>query len=275
MMTDNISFVGGLSWQREEGINDGLVDFVFFQATTSYILDRNIYSFFAESSYATEDMQVSLSFRHDDTKTSSATTMRVGGSFNLSGKNTWVSAHYGEGYKLPSFAALGHALVGNPNLLPEESKNLDINLSHRALDGKLNLRATYFRNRYINLIDFDAELLLDMSVTHMDANIVNSADILRSRPAWKGNFSLSWQPSSDWGVITNFQWVGRYYDFAEPVGTISLNGYERVDISSFYHLGNGIRLSLSIDNLFDSSYQQFIGFDAPGRRLRTTIGLEF
>jgi len=300
-VTENISFVGGGAWQREEGINDGLVDFVFFQAPTSYILDRNIYSVFAESSYTAKNMQASLSVRHDDTKTGSATTMRVGGSFNLIGKDTWVTAHYGEGFKLPSFAALGHALVGNPDLLPEESKNLDINLSHRTLDGKLNLRATYFRNHYINLIDFDAELflnvnrgkvhvsgvelsanykptaalLLDMSVTHTDADIVNSDDILRSRPAWKGNLSLSWQPSPDWGVMANFQLVGRFYDFAEPVGTISLNGYERVDISGFYHLGKGIRLSLVIDNIFNSGYQQFIGFNAPGRSMRTTISREF
>jgi len=35
----------------------------------------------------------------------------------------------GEGFKLPSFFALGHPLVGNPSLLPETSRSVDAGVS--------------------------------------------------------------------------------------------------------------------------------------------------
>ena len=67
-----------------------------------------------------------------------------------------VAGAWGKAFKLPSLYALGHPLVGNPDLAPERGESQEIELSQQLLDGKARWSATWFDGEFRNAIDFDS-----------------------------------------------------------------------------------------------------------------------
>jgi vitamin B12 transporter len=66
---------------------------------------------------------------------------------------TTFRASYTEGFKVPSLYQL-FSLYGNTALRPERSKGWDAGVTQKALDGRVEASATYFRRTSRNLIDF-------------------------------------------------------------------------------------------------------------------------
>src|SRR5690606_6549747 len=120
-----------------------------------------------------------------------------------------VYGSYSEGYKLPSFFALAHPLVGNPALSPELSRNSEIGLKLQGENGR-EMALILFHNQYRDLVDFDPELFLsvnqsevtasgvewrgagrlsswlnlELDISYLDTDIKNSDSRLRRRPRW-------------------------------------------------------------------------------------------
>ena len=83
-----------------------------------------------------------------------ATTYRLTGGYVIKETGTKLRASYGTGFKAPTLNDLFFQGFGNPALQPEKSKSADVGLDQTLLDGKLNLSAGYFWNRFDNLITF-------------------------------------------------------------------------------------------------------------------------
>ena len=81
---------------------------------------------------------------------------RVGVTYILAATQTTVRVNWGEGFKLPSFFALSHPLVGNPALVPETSQSIDVGISQAWWGQRGTVGVTYFASVYTNLIDFEA-----------------------------------------------------------------------------------------------------------------------
>ena len=75
----------------------------------------------------------------------SGTTSRTSG-FSL-------RASAGDGFKAPSFYALGNPFVGNPRLAPEKSRAAEAGLVWTGAAGD-SAALTVFRTRFDGLIDF-------------------------------------------------------------------------------------------------------------------------
>ncbi len=71
---------------------------------------------------------------------------------------TIAHVSYGEGFKLPSFNALGDPVIGNPNLTPETSIGWDVGIRQGFLGGRHEIEFIYFYNTFSNLIDLDQNL---------------------------------------------------------------------------------------------------------------------
>jgi outer membrane cobalamin receptor len=65
-----------------------------------------------------------------------------------------------------------------------------------------------------------------------------------------------------------------FIDRSNPTGDIRMPGFETVNAGYSLHAGP-LLLQFSIDNLFDADYEQFVGFQAQGRRLRVQLQGEF
>lgn len=66
-----------------------------------------------------------------------------------------MKASYGEGFKPPSFFALGHPLVGNPNLRPERSRKFEVGLAHGIDAEGTAVQVSAFRTEIEDLVDFN------------------------------------------------------------------------------------------------------------------------
>jgi vitamin B12 transporter len=82
-------------------------------------------------------------------------TWRAGASYRLAA-HTRVRASAGTGFKEPAFIENygGFGTIGNPDLRPERSRSWEVGAEHTALAGRVSLAATYFDQRFRDLIEF-------------------------------------------------------------------------------------------------------------------------
>ena len=291
---------------REDGENRGVLDLGFFgMVPTNFDLVRKTDSLFAElKSRPTDALTLQLGVRHDaPSDLEEETSPSAGIRYDFLKTGTAIKAHYSEGFRPPSFYALGDPLVGDPNLQSETSKGYEIGVEQILTEGRTRIIVNAFWTEYRNLIDFDptvgvfgslvnrqqvdidgAEVELQLqpvdsvrfglNYTHVNSEILNSPDNLRNRPEDKGSFFLRFFPSEAWELAWTTLFVGEFFDSSIPTGDVKLDGYDRTDISAAYRIKQ-FTLTLAVDNLFDERYEQYVGFVDPGRRARAGVAASF
>lgn len=291
----------GLVLQEEEGESLGTLAGAL---DTSFTLDRDNKAAFVELSYAHENaFSTHLSVRQDKPDNLDSET-----SFNFgvavpfaAGFN--ISASLGEGFKLPSFFALGHPLVGNPDLKPERAKTAEVGLSYRhERFGRAGI--TWFDNQFTDLVDFDAELFtnvnramvdtdgfevswdfassentriqLHATFTHIDTHDDNV--ILSGRPKQQYGATFYWRLCERLSSSFDFRHVSEQFDTSLYTGQSkreTLASYNLVNANVAWDVSSNFNLRLSLDNLLDEQYYEAIGFSSPGRNLRLKAAFSF
>ncbi|HYJ42358.1 MAG TPA: TonB-dependent receptor, partial [Steroidobacteraceae bacterium] len=217
-----VTLAYGAEWQREEGTSDGSLDFGGgFILPTSFELTRTSWAPFAEvrldSSFG---LSTQAGVRVDNPDGySSVTSPRVRVAYEFADSGFTVAGAWGKAFKLPSLYALGHPLVGNPDLVPERGESYELELSQQSEDGAARWSATYFEGEFLNAIDFDSgpppmlvnrnrvdsegvelagrlgvgeQWMLDASVTNAKSEIASTGGQLRNRPEWRAGFGAHW-----------------------------------------------------------------------------------
>jgi outer membrane cobalamin receptor len=289
----------GFDLVDETGRDDGLVDLGFVQLPNTYDLQRNTVSGFLEwgfdwSASVTSTLAVRLD--HTDNESNPSAKFGLEKAFQNSGGKLW--ARVANGFKLPSFFALGNPLFGNPDLVSEKVTSLetgyDFEFGERSEAG-----LSLFSSKYKDLVDFDFEnftninrgavdisgvflhvqsqfsdnLWLGGDATFLDVSSVSGP--LRRRPENTAGASLTWQVSNDWSVNANARYVGERLITSIPTGDVVDGAYIIVDAAARYQRSEKLALWLAIDNAFDASYQDAPGFPAPGLRARLGAEVNF
>jgi vitamin B12 transporter len=83
-----------------------------------------------------------------------ATTYRATGGYLVKETGTKLRASYATGFKAPTLNDLFFQGFGNPNLKPEKSRSMDAGIDQSLVDGRVQLTAGYFWNRFRDLIQF-------------------------------------------------------------------------------------------------------------------------
>lgn len=299
-LSESIEMSAGMDYVNEKGTSKGFVEFFpGFVLPTDFTLERDTVGLFAEASLTSvTGFALTASLRHDDPDESeSSTTGRIGAQFQS--RATRIFASWGEGYKLPSFFALGHPLVGNADLREEVSTNWEVGIAQTFFKSKLELTLTGFRNEFEDLIDFDIETFqtvnrdrvnttgFEMSasytamvnvavaghLSYTDIEVKDSTTTLRQRPDWRGGVNVHWTPLEHVELRLDWLYVGESFDSSIPTGDMTLDGYHRVDASVSWLPTDRLRFWLALDNAFDQDYQQAIGFPSAGMRGR--LGVRF
>jgi outer membrane cobalamin receptor len=293
----------GADYQKEDGVTVGYVEFApFFVLPTDFALERKTVGTFLELQYATDTVTLLASVRHDDPdSTDTETTAKAGVSYALPNGTTRLRANWGQGFKLPSFFALGNPLVGNPLLRPEKSRSFDAGVLQSFADGRVRAELTYFDTRFTDLIDFDFNLFTNVNrnvvttqglevavdyavsdavraklhLSNVDIEVRDSAVPLRQRPDWRGGVGLAWQLRDNIALNASWLYVGESFDSSIPTGSLTLPAYHRVDVNLAWSVSPKFRLNLAIDNLLDEGYAEAIGFTAPGIRPRLKMQYRF
>lgn len=294
----------GVQAQFEEGKSTGSLSVMGFPVPTSFELSRNVWApFFEVQLSLLRHLIVQGGVRVDipeefDTEVSP----RVGVSYTIAATDTTLRASWGEGFKLPSFFALSHPIVGNPDLVPETSWSVDAGVSQSLWRERITVSVTYFYNEFTNLVDFDegppprlvnrsrvttegVEMSLHVQpwpnlgfrshLTYVETDIKGTDEELRNRPRWRGGFSVLWRPMPSLTVNLDTLVVGETLDSSIPTGDRTLDAYVRVDLATTWTINPTWQIFLAVDNLFDADYEEFVGFPAPGINPRGGVRARF
>lgn len=287
------TFAIGFEGVKEKGSSRGELEFDGEPTPTRFDLDRNIIAPFFEFQYA---FQFGLSLRGGarldvPEEFDSEFSPRLGAAYTFEKTDTTVSANWGEGFKLPSFFALGNSIVGNPDLKPETSRGFDTGVTQPLWEERASVKATFFHNTFFDAIDLEEtptlrlvnrskvvtegvevsfslkplpELLWTAHLTYLETDIRGTEEELRNRPKWRGGFSIGWHPTPTTHVRLATTHVGEVLDSSIPTGDLFLDPYNRVDLAASWNFSEHWKFLLTVDNLFDADYEEFAGFPAPG-----------
>lgn len=292
----------GADYRDETGDSVGVLNFGGFELPTDFSLDRSTSSLFVDGhARVASALLLQGSVRYDDPDDfESETTWRLGVKYEPV-EAVSLTANWGEAFKLPSFAALGHALVGNPDLKPETSESWDVGFSWSAVDA-LDLGVTYFFNDYKDLVDFDdesfrnvnrnqvetsgvelevnwlpmASLSLQAHATYTDIEVKDDAAPLLGRPEWKAGALALWQIREAWSMALDYQWSDEQLASSRHTGESvieTLDAAHRFDVSLSWQAMKYLALELAVDNMLDEDYETAVGFPAPGRVARLSVSL--
>jgi vitamin B12 transporter len=299
-----VQFALGGEGLFEDGTSEGSLLLGQFTVPTNFALSRTILSpFFEVQLSLIPGLWVQGGVRVDfprefDTEASP----RVGVSYTLGATHTTFRVNWGEGFKLPSFFALSNPIVGNPNLLPETSRGVDVGVSQALWGQRVTVGVTYFYSAFTNLIDFEegppprlvnrsrvtaqgvemslgARLWPSLSttahLTYLQTNIEGTTEPLRNRPKRRGGFAVQWYPRSDLDVSLHTVVVGKVPDSSIPTGARTLDAYARVDLAATWTMTKHWKFFLAINNIFNGAYEEFVGFPAPGISPRGGVRASF
>ena len=292
----------GVEHKREQGTNLGYaVSRDVFPLDFS--LTREINSAFINANaYVTKEWLIQASVRHDDPSNYSAEdTAQIGTRYQLNDQIS-LFANWGEGFKLPSFFALGHPMTGNEDLVPETVKSGDVGIEFSG--SEFSSRISYFDHHYRNLIDFDAEafqnvnrsrvetsgveseftwqvqshLKLRAHASYTDIDMMSSDNHLLGRPQTTYGASAHYALNDDWQFNLNYLRVDERFAASLYTGSTVeqvLGAYDRLDASANWQMNTNVRFNVSLDNLTDENYYTDIGFPAAGQSAKLGVTITF
>ncbi|WJG09186.1 TonB-dependent receptor [Aliiglaciecola sp. LCG003] len=294
-LNQSTTLVFGVNGRNAEGRNDGSIDFGF-PLPVDFVLQQDTRSAFAEAQYEQANYTLDMGLRYDKSDNfDSETSLRIGADYAVS-ETIQLFAVYNEGFKLPSFFALAHPLIGNADLKPERSENAEVGMKVASQDSQFSI--LYFDNHYSDLVDFDAELFTSVNRSSVDATGIElsafgkinqwlslSADVtytelevddgpsqLRRRPKWFGGVALD----GSWDTVTLSLFADfrdKYLDSSIATGLVELGGYAKYGLSGQWQVTEQLTTSFNIENLLAKEYQESVGFVNDEANMR--IGMQY
>lgn len=298
-------FAAGFEYQREHGADRIVYTLFGTPLPADFDLRRNTRSAFAEYKWlASENLVLRAGLRHDNVDgIGSDTSPSAGLRYALRSTGGSIRASYSEGFKPPSFFALGlpPVLSGNPDLRAEHSKGASLGYEQPFADGAGKAAVTLFRTRYTDLVTFDnatnrlvnantvdvrgAEfesswkaadsLVLRAHFTRLITRVDDAGEPLRQRPGKRAGVQATWVPDDRWSLAWSTEYAGDIFDSSIPTGNLMLPTYLRSDAALVLRARKWLRLTFAIDNVFDKRNEWYVGFVAPGRRLRAELTAMF
>jgi len=297
--SEKVNLALGLAWSEEKGDVKSIIDFGS-PVPADYKLQRQTRAIFAEAAITPNELlNIILGARHDKTDKLQANTHKVIVSYQII-PSMLLSGHVSQGFKLPSFFALAHPFVGNVELKPEESENIELSLQSDVFD-KAKLRISAYQNTYSNLVDFDPiaftnvnrtkirvkgfeaqlklpisdEVNFDTQITHTKINTFDPKVTLRRRPEWKGSMTLSYRPTEQVNLTNRLVVNNGYADSSIPTGLVDLGSFTQWDISAHWKINTKTSVRLNIQNVLDSDHEEGVGFNNLGRQASVNISRNF
>lgn len=293
-MGDEATASIGFKVENESADIDALIDFGV-SIPADFSESRDIVSGFGELAFPLGPLNLVTGLRHDDAGEISATTGRISVATDVGRARAWLTVE--EGFKLPSLFAIGHPLVGNEELKPERSINTEVRVERRFLNDSSIVTASLYQTKYKDLIDFDPELFTNVNRNEIEVRGVNlaaeltlndrvtfrgslsttnidprdSSVKLRRRPQLQTQLGIEFKVNERLTTAMNHTYYGQFYDSSIPTSLVEMSSYNRFDFRIRWHALEQLKLNVMVDNIFNSGYEEAVGFSNPGRQLRASI----
>ena len=292
----------GMQYEKESGDVASTLFFGLFAVPANFALERHTRSVFTEGRLNIGDgLTAQLGVRADDTEAyGTRVTMQAALRYWLHETLPGVGLSYATGFKPPSFFALGHPIVGNLQLQPEQSRTVELSIAsdpNPTAARPIAYRGALFHTAYENLVDFDAgppprlvnrsqvdikgyeaavtaraseSLNLRAGMTGLSFALPEGTPDLRSRPRFRATASAAYSVTPQVTASLYGSWVSRIFDSSVPTGNVYLPPYPLFDASLAFG-ARDMQFVIAVDNVLDRHFQQFVGFPNRGRRVRVEV----
>jgi vitamin B12 transporter len=297
--------VAGVDFVWEDGESDTFLDFGGGPTRFPFFDNRRTIGIYGEIKERIGKFVVlSAGLRFDTTPDEQDRfSPSAGLAIDFPGTTVTLFGSYGEGFKRPSFYALGNPLVGDPDLLVEKSRSWEVGLRARAFGDRLRGQLGYFDIRVDDIIIFDASVFklrnerrlisrgveielqwqardwLDLrgGVTYNPTDFDGTSLSPENRSRWRGFVELVAKPVHDFEMSLRVLAVSsiKASSFATGSRVMTLAGYERVDLRLTYLPEYWLEVFVEIENLTDQTYREAVGFEAPGVAPRAGVTLRY
>ncbi|MCM8812901.1 MAG: TonB-dependent receptor [Candidatus Omnitrophica bacterium] len=195
-----------------------------------------------------------------------------------------LKANLATGFKAPSLYQL-FSSYGDARLQPEKSVGFDAGYEQDFCGTQGSWSATYFYNRFKNLLDFDLNsftyknvgravtegmelesrwqvaepVTLRGNYTYLQTEDRVSGLELARRPVHTLFGAVDWAYNSRGNLQTRLNYVGRRWD--DQPNTIRMGGYYTVDVHASYALTDQWTCFGSVINVFDRDYENIRGYN--------------
>ncbi len=239
-----------------------------------------------------ENGAISFGIRYNDADAASATVWNVSGKYNIS-DTLYFLGSASTNFILPSAEQLflnDCCEVGNPNLDPEESSNLNFSLGAAADRHYWQVTAFYREIDQIIQVDYDqpdypdgifmnmgeatikgVEILGGFTLTDglsLDLSYINNEVRLKGQdrqmdynPRWHAKASLNYQRGRFGGSLSA-RWVSNVTSSQGSFGLVDHGDYAVADLSAFAYVDQNQRhqIALRLENALDEEYPAMRGF---------------
>ena len=306
------------AWQNNIKLNKGsltlLYDFLEQKIKTTDLYEktqRTNHGVMVGYSLIEDKHNFQSNFRKDfNSAYDDAVTGNIGYAYSIN-SNWTVSSSYGTAFVSPSFNFLyslaDSFALGNPNLKPEKSKNIEGSIRYKDDSGSMSL--TMFQNKIDDFIiytppgfgvitrtstqnlnkaeiqgltisgdQFFGHFQMKGSLTSQSAKNEDTDKYLPRRASLIGNLNLNYY-IGHWNIGVEETFSGNRFD--DAANRVNLSGYALTNIVSDYKINDKLKLNLRLNNLFDKNYSlaaegtSGFKYQTPGRSLFANLRYDF
>ena len=306
-----------LSWQNNVALPRGsitlLYDFLEQRIKTTDLYEktqRTNHGVMVGYSLIEDKHNFQSNFRKDfNSAYDDAVTGNIGYAYSIN-SNWTVSSSYGTAFVSPSFNFLyslaDSFALGNPNLKPEKSKNIEGSIRYKDDSGSMSL--TMFQNKIDDFIIYTApaeagsrtstqnlnkaeiqgltisgdqffgHFQMKGSLTSQSAKNEDTDKYLPRRASLIGNINLNYY-IGNWNIGVEETFSGKRFDDKENI--VNLSGYALTNIVTDYKINDKLKLNLRLNNVLDKDYslaaegRSGFKYQTPGRSLFANLRYDF
>ena len=307
-----------LSWQNNFALPKGSINFIYdflkqkIKTTDLYEkTERTNHGFMVGYNLLENNHNFQANLRKDfNSAYDDAVTGNIGYAYALN-SNWTLASSYGTAFVSPSFnylyALASEYALGNPNLKPEKSKNIEASMRYR--DDSSSLSLTVFQNKIDDFIIYsNPNFITHSRTTTQNLNKAEIQGLTISGDQFLGHFqikgSLTTQSAKNedtdlylprraktFGNINLNYYVGYWNIGIEEIfsnkrfdnkeNTVKLSGYSVTNIVADYKFNENLNLNFRLNNVFDKDYSlaaegaSGFRYQTPGRSLFANLRYDF
>jgi len=265
-------------------------------ASVEALMDKSRGVYLSTDLRPLDPWSITAGLRYDYFDTSGeATTGRLGSAWRFAQTDTKLRATIGTGFSAAGMTErYGDSswYASNPSLRPEKSTGWDVGVDQAFLKGDLTVEATYFQNKFRDMIVANlmlndsryqyqnvsrartegVELAVSTQITktvkaRVGATYLDVYDTTSGRarvgykPRKSGDFDLQWQATSAWNIGGGIHYV------ADRMRTAiyKISDYSSVRVYTSYEVVKNLSLKFRVENALNRSYEEIYGYPATSR----------
>ena len=124
-------------------------------------------------------------------------------------------------------------------------------------------------------IKFSHALEAGAAITYTDGTIKGVDRPLRNRPEWLANIYVNWALREDINLYGAVAYVDRQYASSFVTGPILLEDFITVAATLNWQARENLMVYAKVNNATDTTYEEAVGFPAPGITGRAGMRLSF